>query len=61
VKDNMLKLYVKATTALKSDEGATAVEYAIIVALIAVVAVVAVRLLGTRVTAAFNGAAAAIP
>jgi pilus assembly protein Flp/PilA len=37
-----------------NEDGATLVEYGLIVALIAVVAVVAVKTLGTTVTAAFN-------
>ena len=41
------KLYVKATTMFKSDEGATAVEYGLMVALIAVVIIGAVTALGT--------------
>jgi pilus assembly protein Flp/PilA len=37
-----------------SDEGATAVEYGLIVSLIAAVIVVAVTLLGTKIVAAFG-------
>ena len=38
----------------RAEEGATAVEYALMVALIAVVMIVAVRALGTSVSAKFN-------
>jgi len=40
--------------ALRSDRGATAVEYGLMVALIAVVVIVAVTLLGTNLSALFN-------
>jgi pilus assembly protein Flp/PilA len=42
------------STSLRSDRGATAVEYGIIVALIAAVIVVVVGLLGQHVSSAFN-------
>ena len=41
----------------KDDEGATMVEYALMVALIAVVCVAAVTAVGTQVDAVFNQAA----
>jgi len=41
----------------RSEEGATAVEYGLLVALIAVVIIVAVTLLGTRLSAIFNNTA----
>jgi pilus assembly protein Flp/PilA len=44
----------------KRDRGATAVEYGLIVALIAVVIIVAVVLLGTRLSGIFNKAARSI-
>lgn len=40
--------------ALRSDRGATAVEYGLMVALIAVVVIVAVTLLGTNLSSLFN-------
>jgi Flp pilus assembly pilin Flp len=52
----LTKLYVKATTALKSDEGATAVEYAILVALIAAVLAGAAAGVGPKITTAFKNA-----
>lgn len=47
------KLYV----GLKDDEGATAVEYGLMVALIAVAIITAVTLVGTNLTALFNNIA----
>ncbi len=43
------------------DRGATAVEYALIMSLIAIVIIVAVVLFGTRLSAMFNRNAASIP
>jgi len=48
------KLYVKATTMLKSDEGATAVEYGLMVALIAVAIIAAVTAVGTSLSGMFS-------
>jgi pilus assembly protein Flp/PilA len=45
----------------RSDRGATAVEYGLIVALIAVIIIVAVTLLGGNLSKIFNKAATAIP
>jgi pilus assembly protein Flp/PilA len=54
----MLTLYVSARNYLaglvEPDRGATAVEYGMIVALIAAVIVIIVGLLGTQVSAAFS-------
>jgi pilus assembly protein Flp/PilA len=44
----------------KKEKGATMVEYALMVALIAVVAMVGAQLLGANVLAKFNAIAAAI-
>jgi pilus assembly protein Flp/PilA len=41
--------------ALRSDRGATAVEYGLMVALIAIVVIVAVTFLGTQVSGIFQG------
>ncbi|VXB66153.1 Pilus assembly protein [Arthrobacter sp. 9AX] len=52
----MLSLYTNLMTRLRNDEkGATAVEYGIMVALIAVVIIVAVSTLGGTLTDMFNG------
>jgi pilus assembly protein Flp/PilA len=51
----MLSLYTNLSVRLRSDEkGATAVEYGIMVALIAVVIIVAVTLLGNNLTTMFG-------
>jgi pilus assembly protein Flp/PilA len=54
----LLEMYVQASTWLKdrfdSEEGATAVEYGLIVALIAAILVGVVGLLGGQVQAAFQ-------
>ena len=39
---------------LKNEDGATAIEYGLIAALIAVAAIVAFRLVGTNLSAIFN-------
>ena len=46
---------------LKDEEGATAVEYGIMVALIAAVIIGSVTILGTNLDATFTGAAAVMP
>jgi pilus assembly protein Flp/PilA len=56
----MLSLLVKfraKAAALRSDHGATAVEYGLMVALIAIVIIVAVTLLGTNLSTLFNDVA----
>jgi pilus assembly protein Flp/PilA len=45
---------------LKDDEGATLVEYGLVVSLIAVAAIVAIGALGTQVSATFNAIATKI-
>jgi pilus assembly protein Flp/PilA len=49
----LVKFQVKAA-ALRDDRGATAVEYGLMVALIAAVIIVAVTALGTQLTAIFT-------
>jgi len=54
----MLSLYTNLMIRLRnSEKGATAVEYGIMVALIAVVIIVAVSLLGNNLTGLFNNVA----
>jgi pilus assembly protein Flp/PilA len=48
------------TSRVEGDKGATAVEYGLMVSLIAVVIIAAVTLLGQNLTAIFNQVAAAI-
>jgi len=50
----LTKLYVRAQNALVRDDGATAVEYGIMVALIAAIIVTVVKTIGTDVAAAFQ-------
>jgi pilus assembly protein Flp/PilA len=53
----MLSCLVKFQTkvaAMRDDRGATAVEYGLMVALIAIVIIAAVTLLGTRLSTLFN-------
>jgi len=54
--------YLRARFGLAtSDEGATAVEYGIMVALIAIVIIVAVTLLGTNLAGTFQEVATRVP
>jgi pilus assembly protein Flp/PilA len=55
----MTKALVKIQN-LRSEKGATAVEYGLMVALIAIVIIVAVALLGTRLSGLFNTVATSI-
>ncbi len=50
----MLALWTKATTWMKEEKGASMVEYALLVVLIAIIALVAVRLAGTEVSGTFS-------
>jgi pilus assembly protein Flp/PilA len=52
----LVKFQVKVA-ALRSDRGATAVEYGLMVALIAIVIIVAVGLLGGNLSTLFNNVA----
>jgi pilus assembly protein Flp/PilA len=59
----MLSALVKfqaKVAALRSDRGATAVEYGLMVALIAIVIIVAVTLLGTNLSKLFNTVATSV-
>jgi pilus assembly protein Flp/PilA len=55
----LVKFQVKVA-ALRSDRGATAVEYGLMVALIAVVIIVAVAAIGTNLNAMFSKVATSI-
>ena len=54
----MLRSWVRSM--IRDEKGATMVEYALMVALIAVIALVAVKVLGTNASSTFNTAAASI-
>jgi pilus assembly protein Flp/PilA len=59
----MLSSLVKFQTklaAMRDDRGATAVEYGLMVALIAIVIIVAVTLLGGNLSTLFHGAAVSV-
>jgi len=50
----MLALWTKVNSWMRDDKGASMVEYALLVVLIAIVALVAVRLAGTQVSTTFS-------
>lgn len=56
----LVKFQVKVA-ALRSERGATAVEYGLMVALIAVAIIFAVTTLGTQLSALFDQVTAALP
>ncbi len=56
----MRNLHEKLVKFFKSEDGPTAVEYAVMVALIIVVSIAAITTLGTKVSSTFSAAAAAI-
>lgn len=57
----MLKLYTRFRVWRDSDEGATAVEYGLMVALIAVAIIAMVTLLGTNLSGLFGAVKDKIP
>jgi pilus assembly protein Flp/PilA len=57
----MLSLYTNLMIRLREEKGATAVEYGIMVALIAVVIIVAVTLLGNNLSSMFTNVAGKVP
>jgi pilus assembly protein Flp/PilA len=60
MKAHVLLMQKKAELTASRDRGATAVEYGLIVALIAVVIIVAVALLGTNLRNTFNNVASSV-
>lgn len=54
MKDIMLKLYVKAQNFLSADEGQDLVEYALVIALIALAATAGMRTLASDISSAFS-------
>ncbi len=50
----MLALWTKVTTWMKDEKGASMVEYALLVVLIAIVALVAIRIAGQEVNSTFS-------
>lgn len=57
----MLALWTKLTSRLRREEGASMVEYALLVALIAIIALVAVSVTGEKVSGVFSDIAATLP
>ena len=55
-----MKLIARLRTLARGDEGQDLLEYALLVALIALVAVAAITLTGTNVTTIFNNIAGAL-
>jgi len=54
MKDIMLKLYVKAQNLLSSDEGQDLVEYALVIALVALAATAGMKTLASDISGAFS-------
>ena len=50
----MLDLWTKVTNWIKEENGASMVEYALLVVLIAIIAIVAIRIAGTEVSGTFS-------
>ena len=57
----MMNLITRFQSLVRNDEGQDLIEYAMLVALIALFCVVAVTLAGGKVSAVFNAIVAAIP
>jgi pilus assembly protein Flp/PilA len=57
----MLQLYTRFKVWSASDEGATAVEYGLMVALIAVAIIGTVTILGTRLSGLFTQVTSSLP
>ena len=57
----MNKLLFRARHLLVSEDGPTAVEYAVMLALIVVVCLATITMIGTRANATFNQIATALP
>ena len=57
----MSKMLLKVKELLVSEEGATATEYAVMLALIIVVSIVAIGLLGDKVNNTFTNIGASMP
>jgi|AMFO01.1.fsa_nt_gi Flp pilus assembly protein, pilin Flp len=56
----MLRLWTAIQARLAEEDGASLVEYALLVALIAIVAIAAIVLLGNRVTTTLSNAATSL-
>lgn len=56
-----MKLLNHVKTFLKSEDGPTAVEYAVMLALIVIVCLTAIQAIGTNANATFNSIATVLP
>jgi pilus assembly protein Flp/PilA len=54
-------LRIRMTAMAKTERGASAVEYGLLVALIAVAIIIAVQLLGTKLSGVFNKTSSSLP
>ena len=50
----MTRLWTRVLDRIKQDEGASMVEYALLIVLIAIIALLAIRLAGNQVSSAFS-------
>ena len=50
----MTRLWTRVPGRIKEDEGASMVEYALLIVLIAIIALLAIRLAGNQVSSAFS-------
>ena len=57
----MLRLWTSIQTRLAEEDGASLVEYALLVALIAIVAIAAIILLGNKVSNTLSSAGTSLP
>jgi pilus assembly protein Flp/PilA len=57
---SMLALWTKVTSWMQEEKGASMVEYALLVVLIAIVALVAVQIAGTEVSETFSDIASGL-
>ncbi len=57
----MLRLWTSIQTRLAEEDGASLVEYALLVALIAIVAIAAIILLGNKVSSTLSTAGTSLP
>jgi Flp pilus assembly pilin Flp len=56
----MLAIWTKATTWMKEEKGASMVEYALLIVLIAIVALIAITLAGDAVSETFSEVGSAL-
>ncbi len=50
----MTRLWIRVMDRINQDEGASMVEYALLIVLIAIIAILAIRLAGNQVSSAFS-------